>query len=118
MQMKRFIILVLAILPLTLLSPVDAREPTAPKTKRTNPKKSSSKELVWDASKAEERIQHYNVYEKIIDKNQKVTWKKIGSANEARYKIRHLSPGTHIYAVTAVSSMGESQRSPELVVEN
>ena len=94
---------------------IDAREPTAPKTKRHH--KTSSKELVWDASRPEERILRYNVYEKIVDRDQNTTWKKIATVEQPRYTIRHMRKGKRVFAVSSVSAMGESQRSPELVVE-
>ena len=113
----RFASVAIAIIQLSALAAtIDAREPTATTSKKHH--KRGPKELVWNASRPEERILRYNVYEKIVDADQNTTWKKIATVHYPRCKIPHRGKGTHVFAVTAISAMGESQRSQELVIEN
>jgi hypothetical protein len=80
--------------------------------------RSVSKKLIWNANSLEEHISSYNVYEKIDNGRQPLFWKRIGTVRTPSFTVRKLTPGTHIFAVTAVGEFGEGTRSSELVVKN
>ena len=77
--------------------------------------RSVSKKLVWNASPIEEGISSYNVYEKVDNGRQPPFWKRIATVHKPSFTFR--KPGSHVFAVTAVSKFGESPRSSEMVVK-
>ena len=93
------------------------REPATDQTgRRIGVSRSFSKKLVWNANPVAEGISSYNVYEKIDNGRQPPFWKRIATAQGPSFTVQKLTPGTHIFAVTAVSKFGESSRSSEMVV--
>ena len=96
---------------------VVGREPATHQTaRRIGVSRSVSKKLVWNANPVSEGISSYNVYEKIDNGRQPPFWKRIATVHEPSFTVRKLTPGSHIFAVTAVSKFGESPRSSEMVV--
>ena len=93
------------------------REPATHQTdRRSGVSRSVSKKLVWNANPVGEGISSYNVYEKIDNGRQPPFWKRIATVHTPSFTVRKLTPGTHIFAVTAVGKFGESPRSSEMVV--
>jgi len=115
--MKRLTTILCLSLFLTESSSLVGREPPTHQTAgKTAESHSVSKKLVWNANPIEEGISGYNVYEKIDNGRQPPFWKRIATVHKPSFTVRKLTPGSHIFAVTAVSKFGESQRSSEMVV--
>src|SRR5438105_15738790 len=119
-KMKRLTTILCLTLFLTEGSqPLGGREPATHQTSRKIAvSRSVSKKLVWNANPIEEGISSYNVYEKIDNGRQPPFWKRIGTVHKPNFTLRKLTPGSHVFAVTAVSKFGESPRSSEMVVTN
>ena len=97
--------------------PLVGREPATHQTSgKTAVSGSVPKKLVWDARPIEEGVSSYNVYEKVDNGRQPPFWKRIGTVHKPNFTLRKLTPGSHVFAVTAVSKFGESPRSSEMVV--
>jgi len=70
--------------------------------------------LQWDANPATDLVTKYNVYEHVGS-----NYNLVGSVNAptTTFALTNLSPGAHIYAVTAVNITGESiNKSSEVTV--
>jgi hypothetical protein len=96
--------------------PLVGREPATHQAKKIAASPSAPKKLVWDARPSVEGVSSYNVYEKIDNGSQPPSWKRIGTVRKPSFTLRKLTPGSHVFAVTAVSKSGESLRSSEMVV--
>lgn len=76
--------------------------------------------LEWDPNAPVEGVTGYKVWQKVITPpvppatEPTVTWKLIGTATEPRHTIAKVPAGTTVYAVTAYSPGGESERSNEV----
>jgi len=115
--MKRLTTILCLTLFLTESPSLVGREPPTQQTgKKIASSHSVSKKLVWNANPIEEGIDSYNVYEKIDNGRQPPFWKRIGTVRKPSFTVQKLTVGSHIFAVTAVSKFGESQRSSEMVV--
>ena len=113
--MKRLTTILCLTLFLTESSSLVGREPaTHPTGGKIAVSRPVSKKLVWNANPIEEGIYCYNVYEKIDNGREPPFWKRIATVHQPSFTFR--KPGSHIFAVTAVSKIGESQRSSEMVV--
>jgi hypothetical protein len=96
---------------------VSGRAPTTHQRDRNKSlSHSTSQKLVWEPNPNVERISSYNVYEKTEGEGQSQVWKRIATVHEPSFPLRKLTPGTHVLAVTACSTSGESERSAEMVV--
>jgi hypothetical protein len=117
-KMKRLTTILCLTLFLTEGSrPLVGREPATQQTSRKiAASRSVSKKLVWSANPIEEGVSAYNIYEKLDNGRQPPFWKRVGTVSKPIFVLRKLTPGSHVFAVTAVGKFGESPRSSEMVV--